>query len=563
MSSSDDGQDPVLVNGHTKRSQPPSGDAIGRPSQVELGELLQRRAAQAIEGAKQRNIMRESRRMVDEYCTELIKKCCVKAGWVEEYRQEIEMKRRKAAEEFAKEKAERESLKKSRRRERKPGKGQTDYEEVPGGGQFLMLLLSNQSKSKDGGESDDGEIMGELKPSKGRGRGLNLSQALSAGRLEDQMIHRGKDVCNSGILSPSGDDEINVEALLKEAGIENEFEDGSSEPESLHACSSSGRTRTSLSAKEMSPLPRYVSLTSCRIHHRLLSLFEQREGTSRASAPPRRGKQWEQNSPWEKSTFAAKGKGAKGPKEPGIALRPARKSLPADAASQPLNPLFPTMPGFSMWGSPAASPEVIPSGSPIWGSPSICPSNGSTATAVPLPGSSPIWGSPQADPPRRSGSISSDPWALPESALETKMDRSVSDNWWPEAKAERAPSKQKSASEDWSTWCESKDNPTWSWDRDRNYKSKRRDRDRDRDFDRGGRFSEAQKDLWDCPSTSTRDSLEGLPEFFRDHSAPNFIDGGLEDDALGSTRASHTAEDGEEKDDLASAEYHLMDGIYQ
>lgn len=31
--------------------------------------------------------------------------------------------------------------------------------------------------------------------------------------------------------------------------------------------------------------------------------------------------------------------------------------------------LFPPMPGFSMWGSPAASPEVLPSSSPIWGSP--------------------------------------------------------------------------------------------------------------------------------------------------------------------------------------------------
>lgn len=579
---SDDSEDPVVVNGHVERSRDrartSSGDAIGRPSQVELGELLQRRAAEAIEGAKQRNIMRESRRLCDDYCTELITRLCVKVGWVEEYRQEMEMKRQKAAEEYAKEKAERESLKKTRRRERKSGKGQADYEEVPGGGQFLMMLLSNQSKSKDEGDSDDGE--GELKSSfKGQSRGGILSQALSAGDLEDRMVQTGKRVSDNGMLcmppeSPDGGHDINVEALLKEAGIENDLEDGSSEAESLETRRFPAKTRTGISSKETPLLSRYVSMNSCRIHHRLLSLFEQREGTSRASAPPRNGARWEKNSAREHMIFAAKGKGGKGLKESGVLLRPATKSPVVDAASPPLNPLFPTMPGFSMWGSPAASPEVLPSGSPIWGSPKSS-ANGSTTAAVPLPGSSPIWGSPQAEIPLSrdisggSGRIGSDPWALPESALEKKLERSVSENWWPEQKAEiTLENKQRSASENW--WgYESKtrrSDADWYWDRDRDYKTKRRDRDRDRDrdreWDRGGRPLASKNDLWDCPTSVTRDSLDGLPEFFRDRLAPNFIHGGLEDDALDSTRASHTIEDGEE-DDFTSAENPLMDGIYQ
>lgn len=122
--------------------------------------MLQQRAKAAIEGAKERHVARENQRLADLYVHRLIRRIAVKLNWVEEERRERERHLRKA---FPWVVPDRPSRRRDRKRESRH-RHVVEYEEVPGGGQFLMMMLSRnrgavpQTKySRELGDAPDSE----------------------------------------------------------------------------------------------------------------------------------------------------------------------------------------------------------------------------------------------------------------------------------------------------------------------------------------------------------------------------------------------------------------------
>lgn len=118
-----------------------------------LQELLQLRAAKALEDAKQRGVARENQRMADEYVHSLLYRLVEKLGWFEEERQERERMRLRTQVVWT---SSTHSDRPSRRRDRKREFRQRPWVEVPGGGQFLMMLLG-KNKGSQAAPAPDGE----------------------------------------------------------------------------------------------------------------------------------------------------------------------------------------------------------------------------------------------------------------------------------------------------------------------------------------------------------------------------------------------------------------------
>lgn len=115
----------VLMRPEPGRSQEM---AVAESAPAQLQELLRLRARAAIEGAKQRNVERENRRLSDDYVGLVLRRAIS--------RLELEVRGKSAT---------------GRRRERKKDRGAhareragSGYVEVPGGGQLLMRLLGGE-----------------------------------------------------------------------------------------------------------------------------------------------------------------------------------------------------------------------------------------------------------------------------------------------------------------------------------------------------------------------------------------------------------------------------------
>lgn len=128
----------------------PTGDSV-----ASLQALLQQRAAAAIEGAKRRGVDRENRALADGYVRALVTRLLLGVHGLDEDRRDKRMGGRKAFPWAGPA-----SLRQGRRRERRReirGWHDAEYEEVPGGGQFLMMMLR-----KNGDSASEGAAKGEL-----------------------------------------------------------------------------------------------------------------------------------------------------------------------------------------------------------------------------------------------------------------------------------------------------------------------------------------------------------------------------------------------------------------
>eukprot|EP00747_Dinoflagellata_sp_TGD_P088809 gnl/TRDRNA2_/TRDRNA2_164126_c0_seq1.p1 gnl/TRDRNA2_/TRDRNA2_164126_c0~~gnl/TRDRNA2_/TRDRNA2_164126_c0_seq1.p1 ORF type:complete len:558 (+),score=143.78 gnl/TRDRNA2_/TRDRNA2_164126_c0_seq1:2-1675(+) len=135
---------------------------------ADLQALLQQRAKSAIEGAKQRNVVRDNYRMSADYVHRVIRNVVIKLNWVEDERRERDKLRKKAQTV----QPERPARRRERKREFRSRGQSNEYEEVPGGGQFLMMLLGKNEQKPGGAEGGNKAVEdtaeGRRKP-KGKG----------------------------------------------------------------------------------------------------------------------------------------------------------------------------------------------------------------------------------------------------------------------------------------------------------------------------------------------------------------------------------------------------------
>lgn len=332
-------------------AQPAGGS--GKPT-ASLEELLQQRARAAIEGAKLRNVERETRRSVDEYVHRIFRRAAANLGWIEDERRERERLRKKsAAAVILWDGVEKPNRRRERRKEMRSRSGTVDYEEVPGGGQFLMMLLKkNQTGQPDLGQDD----------------------VLDDDEDDDELGERRRRLHSGG--SGQGED-----GILR------------SDPAILHV---EGKKGGGSAGKAGRPLPQIVPPP----HRGSGATAGKGKGEKAAAdpwrfapprgvvvAPPGSAGGASPTSPGEiavmesllPSFMAVDGSGGNSPAAPvskasSMIFGKLQSLMSAHEASAPpknSSPLIPPMPGFSnIWGSPSGcGPSSTPSGGSPWGGP--------------------------------------------------------------------------------------------------------------------------------------------------------------------------------------------------
>lgn len=264
------GQDASMVS--TSASTPETFLQKATPAVPDAGklqELLQLRARQAIEGAKARHVVRENQRMADGYVLRLLQRAVQKLGWVEEEKLNREKSRKKQTSSWAAAGPAGPSAatrRRDRKRESRRCKEAREYEEVPGGGQFLMMLLNKNKQSQQlsgaKSEKDEEALRGDpaivqmsrggehvggsetcieappgLSSPPGLGKGAGVKGIGASGKAADRRYQAGgttqeppkpKEVSRKARNHGGpGAEKLNLQSLLRGAGIDSPREESS------------------------------------------------------------------------------------------------------------------------------------------------------------------------------------------------------------------------------------------------------------------------------------------------------------------------------------------------
>jgi len=610
----------------------------------ELEELLRQRACAAIAGAKQRNVARENQRKAHAYVHAMLARAVCQLGWVEDERQEREKTRRKANSWTS---AAPGHSERTRRRDRKREsriRCLPDYEEVPGGGQFLMMLLgrdghkpssqrhANQaaelsvSEGQDAAIRDDPAILHHVKarpvPCSGRPTYSRPSPAPPASlaphvvppppRQQGAVVHSADNPhgaakgLHGGVASNGdgavpfdmessgespGDAQLDMESLLKAAGVSDVFSD----------------------APELSTRQVPVSRASCKIMGKLNSLMHRQEdgvqqqsevqaygspvippmpgfasiwgsspGSGPSSVPPDGGSPWNNNgSPWGPTALAGEDTTLLSSSSPWAPLPPSAFSLHD---------------GLAAAAAPVAAAAAAPARSPLAGATqSRSPASlaGAAQSRSPLAparvSASAVEAIPPRSPPGPAVSSRSDPAASRAAMRATAKAARAAERpplstvgstgqpgspgfgihaqqrspklrgsqlhpggpRSPQQVATRLAGERQQAPPSSPAQRPAQQQAAWADAQQSSPALSRRRSGRHRERKSSGNQAEKELDPWDMPVTNDAkcgdgDFLASLPEFFRDSQAPAFKDGTLEREGKfvrGCAPLSHDDED--------------------
>jgi len=502
----------------TSASTPqPAPQPAPQPTPAMLQELLQLRAKQAIEGAKARGVVRENQRMAIDFVHCIVQRVVCKLGWVEEAKHSRDRNRKKnqlwsSVPGLA---PDRPSRRRERKRESRMRQNPPEFEEVPGGGQFLMMLLKKKQSQHTAGSHvsadeavQDATAVRDPAIVQASLAGWPTSQRNEAATTKPEAAPREPTTAGTGKASGS-------RSRGKANGSGESAPRAEPAPTPPPAPANKGMARAAARA-EASERRRAMAAGAAAAAAKVaakdgLAVAETAKKTAGRDRPPKGAQNPEQLN--LQSLLRGAGITENGPDD-----LPVRNSTNAAKAPQRHSP--------AKLASQASS-DIFGKLQKLMGAEQDKASQSSAPVIPPMPGFATIWGSPSGAAPSSSPSESpwlgsaSDPWApLPPSALDSaatehnpKLPPPLSEVWPGQEAPRNAP--------DGPTGVEALETRPRGRRGGRNHKDKKKEVDK-------------KLDLWDMPMNRSahadvHNSLADLPEFFRDSTAPAFVDYFLEE----------------------------------